>query len=126
MTDHGALPVRMGGLGLANLTVTDPLVQRIVAQDHQPPDAADTQSAKSQASAKKNEVLKGCKEAVKSSLSPRSLRAAELASEKGSSSWLTVIPIKDQGYDLNKREFKDAIKMRYNWEISDLPKSCVR
>ena len=53
-------------------------------------------------------------EVVKSSLSPRSLRAAELASEKGVSSWLTVIPIKDQGYDFNKRAFEDAIKMRYN------------
>ena len=132
-----ALPVRIGGLGLANpsesssleyeasVTVTEPLVQRIVAQDHQPPDAADMQSAKSQAGAKKNEDLKGCEEVVKSSLSPRSLRAAEVASEKGASSWLTVIPLQDQGYDLNKREFKDAIKMRYNWEISDLPKTCL-
>ena len=83
------------------------------------------QSAKSQAGAKKNEVLKGYEEVVKSTLSPRSLRAAELASEKGASSWLTVIPIKDQNYDLNKREFKDAIKMRYNWEISNLPKTCM-
>ena len=132
-----ALPVRMGGLGFANpsesssleyeasVSVTEPLVQRIIAQDHQPPDATDMQSAKSHARAKKNEVLKGCEEVVKSSLSPRSLRAAELASEKGASSWLTVIPIQDQGYDLNKREFRDAIKMRYNWEISDLPKTCV-
>ena len=127
----------MGGLGLANpsesssleyeasVTVTEPLVQRIVAQNHQPPDAADMRSAISHAGAKKNEFLKGREETVKNSLSPRSLRAAELASEKGASSWLTVIPIKDQGYDLNKREFRDAVKMRYNWEISDLPKSCV-
>ena len=62
---------------------------------------------------------------VKNYLTPRSLKAVELASEKGASSWLTVIPLKDLGYDLNKREFKDAIKMRYNWEISDLPKTCV-
>ena len=132
-----ALPVRMGGLGLENpsesssleyeasVTVTEPLVQRIVAQNHQPPDAADMRSAISHMGAKKNEFLKGKEETVKNSLSPRSLRAAELASEKGASSWLTVIPIKDQGYDLNKREFRDAVKMRYNWEISDLPKSCV-
>ena len=45
--------------------------------------------------------------------------------EKGALSWLSVIPIQDQGYDLNKSEFKDAIKMRYNWKISDLPKTCV-
>ncbi|KAL9982371.1 hypothetical protein ACROYT_G004404 [Oculina patagonica] len=92
-----------------------PLVQRIVAQNHQPPDAADMRSAISHAGAKKNEFLKGREETVKNSLSPRSLRAAELASEKGASSWLTVIPIKDQGYDLNKREFRDTVKMRYSW-----------
>ena len=56
----------MGGLGLANpsesssleyeasVTVTEPLVQRTVAQDHQSPDAADMQSAKSRAGAEKN------------------------------------------------------------------------
>ena len=103
----------MEGLGLANpsesssleyeasVTVTEPLVQRIVAQEHQPSDAADMQSTKSQAGAKKNEFLKGCEEVVQSSL-----RAAELPWEKGASSWLTVIPIKDQGYDLNKREMQ--------------------
>jgi hypothetical protein len=82
-------------------------------------------SAKAQAGAKKNEVLKETEEIVKNSLSSRSLRAVELASEKGASSWLTVIPIKELGYDLNKREFRDAIKVRYNWEITDLPKTCV-
>ncbi|PFX23815.1 hypothetical protein AWC38_SpisGene11617 [Stylophora pistillata] len=53
------------------------------------------------------------------------MRAVELASEKGASSWLTVIPMKDLGYNLSKREFRDAIKIRYGWEISDLPKTCV-
>ncbi|PFX27073.1 hypothetical protein AWC38_SpisGene8224 [Stylophora pistillata] len=53
------------------------------------------------------------------------MRAVELASEKGASSWLTVIPMKDLGYNLSKREFRDAIKIRYGWEISDLPKTSV-
>ena len=62
---------------------------------------------------------------VKNSLTSRSMRAVELASEKGASSWLTVIPMKDLGYNLSKREFRDAIKIRYGWEISDLPKTCA-
>ena len=45
---------------------------------------------------------------VKNYLTPRSLKAEELGSEKGAWSWLTVIPLKDLGFDLNKREFKDA------------------
>ncbi|PFX17909.1 hypothetical protein AWC38_SpisGene17749 [Stylophora pistillata] len=131
-----ALPVRMGGLGLAkptqlssieyeaSVTVTKALVTRIVTQDHLPPDAADTRSAKLH-EAKKIELLKETQELVKNSLTSRSMRAVGLASEKGASSWLTVIPMKDLGYNLSKREFRDAIKIRYGWEISDLPKTCV-
>ena len=32
-------------------------------------------------------------------------RAVDLACEKGASSWLTVIPLKDMDFDLNKRDF---------------------
>ena len=28
-------------------------------------------------------------------------------------------------YYLNKREFRDAIKLRYDWEIADLPAMCT-
>ena len=43
------------------------------------------------------------------------------ATEKGSSNWLTVIPLKDLDYNLNKKESRDAIKLRYDWEITDTP-----
>lgn len=33
--------------------------------------------------------------------------------------------MKDLGYNLNRREFRDTIKIRYGREISDLPKTCV-
>ena len=58
-------------------------------------------------------------------LTPNSLKVKEQASERGASSWLTVIPLKDLGYDLNKGEFRDALKLRYNWEFSDIPNRCV-
>ena len=35
--------------------------------------------------------------------------AVELATEKGSSNWLTVIPLEELDYNLNKKEFRDAI-----------------
>ena len=38
---------------------------------------------------------------------------------------MTAIPIEDLNFNLNKREFKGAIKLRYNWEITDTPKVCV-
>ena len=39
-------------------------------------------------------------------------RAVDLACEKGASNWLTVIPLKDMDFDLNKREFRDAVRLR--------------
>ena len=52
-------------------------------------------------------------------------RAVDLACEKGASSWLTVIPLKDMDFDLNKREFRDAVRLRYDWPIPDNPSVCV-
>ena len=33
------------------------------------------------------------------------MRAVDLATQKGASSWLTVLPIRDMDFDLNKSEF---------------------
>ena len=38
---------------------------------------------------------------------------------------MTVIPIKEMNFNLNKGEFRDAIKLRYDWEIADLPAMCA-
>ena len=46
------------------------------------------------------------------------------AQEKGASSWLSSLPIKKLGYSLNKREFRDAIHLRYGWLIPDIPEFC--
>ena len=32
-----------------------------------------------------------------------------------------MIPLKKLDYNLNKKEFRDAIKLRYDWEITDTP-----
>ena len=39
--------------------------------------------------------------------------------------WLTVPPLREMGFNLNKREFHDAIKLRYDWQIDDSPSICV-
>ena len=62
---------------------------------------------------------------IKNSLTLKTQRAVELASEKGASNWLTVIPIDEMGFTLNKDEFRDALKLRYDWEIADKPSICV-
>ena len=64
-------------------------------------------------------------EDLRNSLPKKTKRAIDLAAEKCASSWLTVIPVKEMDLNLNKREFKDAVHLRYDWQRSDLPNVCV-
>ena len=125
----------MGGLGFtdpvvtlsfeyeASIKVTNPLVRRIVEQEHQSPDASEIQTLSTRK--QKDDCLSERLEQVKNSLLTKAKRAVELATEKGSSNWLTVIPLKELDYNLNKKEFRDAIKLRYDWEITDTPTICA-
>ena len=61
---------------------------------------------------------------MKNSLSTKGERAVDLAS--GRTNWLTVISLKELDYKLNKKEFRDAIKLRYDLEITDTPMLCTR
>ena len=44
---------------------------------------------------------------------------------KGSSSWLFAKPLKDHGFSLNKGEFRDALCLRYGWQLRNLPQYCI-
>ena len=48
---------------------------------------------------------------MKNSVPTKAKGAVALVTEKGSSNWLTVIPLKELDYNLNKKEFRDAIKL---------------
>jgi len=58
-------------------------------------------------------------------MTPEKLRANDLAQLKGSSSWLTSIPLKEDNLLLNKREFFDGMLFRYRLPIKFLPSTCV-
>ena len=49
----------------------------------------------------------------------------QLAAEKGASAWLTVLPLKEYGYLMNKQQFSDAIALRFNLNLKDCPKTCT-
>ena len=44
--------------------------------------------------------------------------------DKEASSWLNAMPLKEQGLRLNKQEFRNSLRMRYNLPLSDLPSYC--
>ncbi len=54
---------------------------------------------------------------IRSKLKPETARAVDLAAEKGASSWLSCLPLKDQGFALHKGDFRDALALRYNRDI---------
>ena len=44
--------------------------------------------------------------------------------QTGVSNWLTVLAITEFGFEFSKQQFWDLIRLRYGWEISNLPTSC--
>ena len=51
-------------------------------------------------------------------------RAVTLAREKGSSSWLTALPLAEHSFTLHKGAFHDALALRYGWTPSNMPAKC--
>ena len=51
-------------------------------------------------------------------------RAVDLAKEKGSSTWLTALPLTDHGFTLHKSAFHDGMALRYGWTQPNLPTKC--
>ena len=98
---------------------------RIVEQDDQPPDASEIRTLQLCTRKQKGNCLGERLEQVKNSLPTKPKRAVELATEWGSSNWLTMIPLKELDYNLNKKEFSDTIKLRCDWEITDTPMICA-
>ena len=133
-----ALPVRVGGLGLTNpsasaraaeylasVKVSSPIVSKIIAQSHETPDDADVRGLTYSVRREKDDEIKEKLEQLKTSLPRRTRRAVDLACEKGDSSWLTAIPLKDMNFDLSKRKFRDALRLRYDWVIPDSPSTSI-
>ena len=99
--------VKKGGLGLespveragfehaTSLQVTARLVARIVCQAHEPPDDALIRSLQLTTRRERDVRLDDKLEGLRNSLSEKTNRAVDVAAEKGASSWLTVIPVKD-------------------------------
>ena len=56
---------------------------------------------------------------------PQSLKILESATAKGSSSWLTSLPLQDENRSLNKEEFRDALALRYGWRPKNFPQKCA-
>ena len=137
--DWLSLPTRFGGLGLYNpilfsksqysssVDITGPLVDLLCSDEKCFPLEVEERMCelKKKCVKRKEEVYVNMMNDVKSSLPSDRVRLLESAAERGSSSWLTALPLKEFGFDLNKEEFRDALCLRYGWRPHDLPLTCV-
>ena len=62
---------------------------------------------------------------VRESLYPPLQKLFDIANERGSSTWLSVLPLKTHGYHLHKGAFWDGLCLRYGWEPPHVPDTCV-
>ena len=125
-----ALPMRHGGLGIANPTTLSSSYYQ-ASKLLTKPEANETVDPET-ILATKREVrnlnrTRHMQQAsnVKDQL-PESLKChADLESEKGASSWLSVLPIGEYGFHLHKGEFRDVLRLRYNWQLNSTPRTCI-
>ena len=62
---------------------------------------------------------------VRSSLSQNLQPATKQSCESGASSWLTVIPMTEFGFNLHEQVFHDALCLHYEWSVNCVPSHCV-
>ena len=111
----------------SSVKVTKPLVEQIVSQSHQLLEDSLTKLSQQEVSSERLKELKHRTDRFKETAPRKTQRALDLVAEKGSSVWLTVPPLQDLGfnYNLNKGEFHDAVKLRYDWPVEDIPSTCA-
>ena len=133
-----SLPQRDGGLGIFNMTeisdaeygfsirATKQLTEAIYCQDHEyHENDEELHDVKQKIRKERASFHKEKQEKLLSEVSELGRLMINLASEKGASSWLTALPLKDFGYVLNKQQFADALALRYSFYLKDCPKICA-
>ena len=134
-----SLPVRYGGLGVANpvetcereysssKAITEDL-SRLMFQQVQ--DISQFNKERQESVIRTLKSLKGQHLSAKFDDILGTVTTTELKrnlilnKEKGAGTWLTVLPLKDHAFSLNKREFRDSLCVRYGWAIPNMPHFC--
>ena len=109
-----SFPARLGGLNItdpssfaneqfnASQQVTKPLVDLILSDDQSYP-----------------------YEVLAEQITPLLQLVMDLAQEKGTSSWLTALPLEEHEFTRHKSAFRDALALRYGWVPSHISSHCV-
>ena len=89
-----------------------------------PSDNPDAKRIKSEIKSAKRKLHEDILKNLREKMEPNLLKLNELACVKGASSWLTLLPIADEGYDFHKELFWDLVRIRYGYQLKRLPTIC--
>ena len=104
------------------ITISDQLAKLNIAQSSVLTlDEQEMCSTRSSVKSSQSTRIKNTADSLDQRPSPEQLRTVTLARDKGASGWHNVLPLEDEGYVLNKEEFRDALALRYNKSIPNLP-----
>ena len=132
-----SIQVKEGGLGIREVSknslssyetskeITAPLIMQIINQSDNLPNVDDVRSARSVAMLKVKEKQEQTTTEIKTKQTLELQRKIEQISEPGASSWLSALPLTQYGFDLSKAEFHDALNLRYNKRLKNMPTDCV-
>ena len=132
-----SIQVKEGGLGIRQIhqnssdthktskTITMPLTTQIIKQSNILPDVEAVRNARSTTMMKVRDEQVKRTNAIKAKQSPVVQRKLLQVSEPGASSWLGALPLSQYGFDLSKGEFQDALCLRYEKTLKNLPSQCV-
>jgi hypothetical protein len=96
----------------------------MMLQSNEMPNDDEVTAIKREIHNNKSSTMKNRVSKIEGSLSSETLRAVRQTQEKGASNWLSVIPLEEHGFVLNKGEFRDAISLRYNKSLQGLLSKC--
>ena len=134
-----SLPAKYGALGIIiqsmrsdleyqnSLKITKVMSENVKNQDNIYDDRKKEKSAiKSQIRTEKQKLDLEKLILIKGTITSKSkFKAIEACNENGASIWLTVLPIKRNGFFLEKQAFWDGVKIRYNIPLDRIPTTCV-
>lgn len=141
LRDIIALPAKLGGLSIFNpvtiaeneyrysTTATAPLVTLIMEQKLTF-DLSSSDNIFTRLKAAKSSIA--CEKKIDANMQqallmkkPEHKTIIEQQSVKGTSLWLTTLPIANLGFVMTKTEFQDALCLRYNMDVHGMPNFCA-
>ena len=136
-----SLPTSKGGLSIpvlkedtefqntASLSITSTHTESIVSQSeimlNCNSEGKTTNDLMFEFDGKKRSYIKEKEEKILKELSTDMKRLVKQYQSKGTNSWLGALPIEEQGFHLSKEEFRDALRLRYNLKLQNLPPLCA-